>query len=105
MVREYEKNHPLEEAIELAVKYCIDNDILREYLEQQSTEVKNMLTEEFNLEEYKAVARWEGIAEGMEKGEKKVQNYILDLIEQGFSREEIKMKIEEMSKNNGSERV
>ncbi|MCL1911765.1 MAG: hypothetical protein FWG13_06130, partial [Leptospirales bacterium] len=33
-IREYEKKHSLEKAIESAIKYCIDNNILKEYLEQ-----------------------------------------------------------------------
>ena len=37
----------------------------------------------------------EGIQEGIAKGKKELQNYILDLIEQGFTREEIKKKLEE----------
>ena len=31
-VREYEMEHPLNEAMRLAIKYCIENNILREYL-------------------------------------------------------------------------
>ena len=98
-VREYQKNHPLEEAIRLAVKYCIDNDILKEYLKQHASEVINMLTAEFNMDDALEVARWEGLEdgreEGIEKGKKEVQNYILDLINQGLTGEEIKKKIEE----------
>ncbi|MCL2156123.1 MAG: hypothetical protein FWH53_10700, partial [Leptospirales bacterium] len=108
-IREYQKNHTLEEAIRLAVKYCINNNILKEYLEQHASEVVNMLTTEFNMDEALEVARWEGIekgivegiekgrVEGIEKGKKEVQNYILDLIEQGLSQEEIKKKIKDYS--------
>ena len=63
-----------------------------------------MLTGEFNLEEYKEVLLWEGreegFKEGIEEGKKEV-NYVLKLMEQGFSSDEIKKKLEEMSKNNG----
>ena len=54
----------------------------------------NMLTAEFNLEEYKQVKYLEGKEE--------VQNYVLQLIEQGFSSEEIKKKLEETSKKKTS---
>ena len=37
-VREYEKDHTLDEAMDLAIEYCISNDILKEYLTQNSTE-------------------------------------------------------------------
>jgi len=113
-VREYEKNHPLKEAIKLAIKYCIDNDILKEYLKQHRSEVINMLTTEFNMDTALEVAREEGVEEGIERGiEKGIkrgiekgkkegkaegQNYILELIAQGLSYEEIKKKIEKTSK-------
>jgi len=107
-VREYLKNHPLEEAIELAVKYCIDNDILKEFLLENASEVINVLTTEFDMDKAIEVARWEGKEEGIEKGriegiqegrkegKKESKNYVLELIAQGLSYEEIKKKIEEM---------
>ena len=95
-IREYEKNHPLEESIKLAVKYCVDNNILKEFLLEHSSEVVNMLTTEFNMGIALKVARKEGIQEGSEKTKKELQNYMLDLIEQGLTQEEIKKKIKEM---------
>jgi hypothetical protein len=89
-IREYEKNHPLEEAIKLAVKYCVDNDILKEFLLENATEVVGMLATEFDMDIALKVAR----EEGKEEGKKEVQ-YILDLMAQGLSYEEIKKKIEE----------
>ena len=79
-----------------------------------------MLTTEFDLDEYKEVIRMEakeeglaegikegkreGIKEGMEKGKnegkKEGQNYVLELMAQGLSYEEIKKKIEESPKKN-----
>ena len=98
-VREYEKNYSLDEAIGLAIKYCIDNDILKECLEQNRYEVNNMLTTEFDLDEYKEVirieARLEAREEFLEEGRAEAQNYIRELMEQGLSYEEIKKKIEE----------
>ena len=49
-----------------------------------------MLTAEFNLEEYKQVKYLEGVKEGREEGKEEVQNYVLELIEQGLSSDEIK---------------
>jgi len=101
-VREYENEHPLNEAMRLAIKYCIENNILKEYLIQHSVEVMNMLTAEFNLEEYKKVKYLEGVEDGIEKGiekgEKKGQDYVLELMEQGLSYEEIKKQLEKTSK-------
>ena len=101
-VREYEKEHPLNEAMRLAIKYCIDNDILKEYLIQHSSEVMNMLTAEFNLEEYKKIKYLEGMKEGkkegLEEGERRVKDYVLELMKQGLSYDEIKKKLEKSPK-------
>ena len=67
-VREYEETFPFEEAMKKALKYCIDNDILKTFLETHSSEVFNMLLTEWNTEEAKVVWREEGLEEGLEKG-------------------------------------
>jgi len=64
-IREYEKTLPLKEAIDAAVDYCIENDVLKELLEKQSSEVRSMLFTEWNQEEALNVMK----AEGMEIGE------------------------------------
>jgi len=96
-IREYEKKHSLEKAIESAIKYCIDNNILKEYLEQNSSEVNSMLTTEFDLDEYTEVIRMETRERALAEGKKEVQSYVLELMAQGLSYEEIKKKIEEVS--------
>ena len=111
-VREHEEKYPLEEAIKLSLEYCIENGILEDYFKQNSSEVVDMLTLKYNVKDAIKVAReegiekgreegmekgrTEGIEEGIEKGKEEIQNYILSLIEQGLSGEEIKKKIEEM---------
>jgi len=97
-VREYEEQYPFEEAVKSAIKYCIDNDILKEYLTDHASEVINMLTAEFKLEDALEVARWEGREEGVQKGKKEGLNYVLKLMAQGLSYEEIKKKVEKESK-------
>jgi hypothetical protein len=57
-----------------------------------------MLTAEFNMDKALEVARWEGKEEGIEEGIEKFQSYVLALMAQGLSYEEIKMKIEEAKK-------
>jgi hypothetical protein len=98
--REYEESQPLEEAIKLAVNYCIDNDILKEFLLENASEVINMLTAEFNMDTALEVAHKEGIEKGiergLEKGKQEGQNYVLKLMSQGLNYEEIKKKIEEI---------
>jgi predicted transposase YdaD len=66
---------PREEAIKKAVNYCVDHDILKEFLEQHSSEVMNMLILDWNMEDALAVryeeGREEGREEGMERGMEK----------------------------------
>jgi hypothetical protein len=57
-----------EEAIKQAIKACIKENILKDFLEIHSTEVMNMLVTEWNLDDALAVQREEGREEGWEKG-------------------------------------
>jgi hypothetical protein len=98
-VREYEEKNPIEKAIKLAINYCIDNNILKEFLLKNASGVVSMLTREFDMDKALEVARWEGIEKGLEKGLEKGQNYVLELMAQGLSYEEIKKKIEKVKNN------
>ena len=51
-----------------AVEYCIQHDILREFLETHRREVKNMCLTEFNEERYGQIMREEGWEDGLEEG-------------------------------------
>ncbi|MCL2520092.1 MAG: Rpn family recombination-promoting nuclease/putative transposase [Spirochaetaceae bacterium] len=67
-VQEYIKEgNSLEKATELAVDYCLSHEILQEFLDKHLEEVKNMLTQEWNLEEAKEVWFEEGLERGLEK--------------------------------------
>ncbi|WP_428770829.1 Rpn family recombination-promoting nuclease/putative transposase [Treponema sp. HNW] len=57
-----------EKGFEKAVQECINNDILREYLERKSREVMNMLLSEYDYATDIAVQREESEAIGLEKG-------------------------------------
>jgi predicted transposase YdaD len=68
-VYEYEgEGFSREEAIKNAVHYCVERDILKEFLEQHSSEVMNMLILDWNMEDALAVRYEEGMEKGMEKG-------------------------------------
>jgi len=68
-VQEYEKEGVgREEAIKKAIKYCVEHDILKEFLEKNGTEVMNMLILDWNMEDALAVRYEEGIEDGIEKG-------------------------------------
>jgi hypothetical protein len=62
--RYLEMGYPLEKAIELAVKDCIEKDILAEFLRANASEVINMLTAEFKMEDAVQVWKEEGREEG-----------------------------------------
>ena len=51
-----------------AVEYCIQHDILREFIETHRREVKNMCLTEFNEERYGQIMREEGWEDGLEEG-------------------------------------
>ena len=61
----------LAEALKKAVKDCIKDNILREFLEIHGSDIINMLSMEFNLEDAQRVWHNDGIIEGMEKGMEK----------------------------------
>ena len=68
-VQEYEKSDMnREDAIKKAIAYCVENDILKDFLEKNGSEVENMLYTEWNLDEAKEVWFEEGMEKGMEKG-------------------------------------
>lgn len=61
-------NYDSGKAIDEAVEYCIQNDILREFLEKHRREVKNMCLTEFDEERYGQLMREEGWEDGHAKG-------------------------------------
>ena len=68
-VREFQNDgHNLDEAVKRAITYCRNYDILKEFLEQHSTEVFNMLMKEFNFDEVMAVRYEDGIIKGRAEG-------------------------------------
>jgi predicted transposase/invertase (TIGR01784 family) len=58
----------LEDAIIRAIKDCLNQDKLREYLEKHGSEVVNMLLTEWNMEDALRVRAEEGREEGREEG-------------------------------------
>ena len=58
----------LEEAIQQAIEYGIEHDIMREFLEANGTEVANMLLSGWNMDEALIVSKEEGFEDGYEAG-------------------------------------
>jgi rubrerythrin len=59
-IRENEGSQTQEEAINAAIEYCIQNNILKQFLETHSSEVYNMLLTDWDIEEAKQVWFEEG---------------------------------------------
>ena len=72
-IKEYSDSLPLEESVKAAVKYCIEHDILREFLNKQGSEVFNMLFYEFTTEEIADIRYNEGREEGLEQGQEQAR--------------------------------
>jgi hypothetical protein len=89
-IREYEKNNnTLEKALGSAIKYCIENNILKDFLRKNSSEVINMLYAEYDKEEEIAVVR----EEASENAREKVRQYFLELLNQDLTKEEIRQRL------------
>ena len=71
--REYQANgSELKEAVEQAIDRCIQENHLKSYLLKKKAEVSLMLLTEFNQEAFARVIRNEGVEEGIEIGEDRV---------------------------------
>jgi predicted transposase YdaD len=89
-IREYTAaGRALGEAIAEAVEYCIENQVLEKFLTTHSSEVLNMLTTEFKLEDAIAIWKEEGIEEGIERGREEGMLKVLALLKSGYSPEDI----------------
>jgi hypothetical protein len=84
----------LAEAVEVAIKNCVERNILVYFLEKHASEVLNMLFTEWNLDDAIAVAKEEALEDGIDigvgKGREERDNEILDLIEKGYTSADIK---------------
>ena len=58
----------LEEAIQDAIEYGIEHDVMKEFLEANGSEVANMLLSGWNMDEALAVSKEEGFEDGLELG-------------------------------------
>ena len=68
-VNEYKNHYPLEVAINMAIEYCIEHDVLADFLSVHEAEVLDMLALKFDRKKYgrnlKEEGREEGIGIGM----------------------------------------
>jgi hypothetical protein len=59
---------PLDEALTKAIDYCTNTGILEKYLKSRGSEVRNMLTQEWDWDKALRISREEGEARGMARG-------------------------------------
>ena len=83
----------LEESLEHAIKYCITNNILKDFLMKNGSEVYSWLYGEYNIEDEIAVVKREAREDGFAEGQQEKKEEILDLIDQGLTTEEIKQRL------------
>ncbi|MDR2728941.1 MAG: Rpn family recombination-promoting nuclease/putative transposase [Chitinispirillales bacterium] len=83
LVRVYEKETlKLDDAVKHAINECIKRNILKEYLERNGSEVRNMLLQEWNWEEALAVNKEEAYEEGREQGKAENKRETLKTVEE-----------------------
>ena len=103
-VWEYKKSKlPLDEALELAIKYCVENDVLKDFLREHGSEVYSMLYGEYRVEDEIAVvareAREDGYAEGHEESKLTIAR---NALAEGYTPESVRritgLSLEEIQK-------
>ena len=81
-VQAYEANKGSSDRMGNTIKYCVEHDILKEYIERKGKEVLSMLTMDWDYEEALEVAR----EESEQKGEKKKEiEYLISFYQDGDS--------------------
>ena len=98
LVRAYSTTMPIEKAVSTAIEDCIDNNVLRDFLEKERAVVMSLSVFEFNKErEFKIVRedeREEGIRIGMERGLQQgmergsIITYVKQAVKYGVSHED-----------------
>jgi hypothetical protein len=79
-IREIMKEgHDLESAMNQAVNFCIEKDVLKSFFMQHSTEVVKMFLTEWKMEDALTVRYEEGLEDGMEKGREEIARNALNM--------------------------
>jgi predicted transposase YdaD len=78
----------LDESIVKTINHFTEQNILLDYLQEHTSEIRNMLFHEFNMDDALAVAKEEGVEEGRTEGREEERSYIKSLLQHGLSGEE-----------------
>ena len=87
-IKRYRDSMELKEAIDLAVRECIEENILRDFLEQHRREVCDMCLTEFDEKKYEDVLREDGREEGRSE-ERKTLLEIVQKLKEGKTPEQL----------------
>ena len=87
-IKRYRDSMELKEAIDLTVRECIEENILRDFLEQHRREVCDMCLTEFDEKKYEDVLREEGREEGRSE-ERKTLLEIVQKLKEGKTPEQL----------------
>lgn len=92
----------LEEALKKAIQWCVKQNILKHFLQENGSEVENMVFGEWDMDVALKVAKeegWEegiekGIEKGMEAGMEKGWESVFDLLDHGYTVEAAKKELQ-----------
>jgi len=76
-VNEYSEKLPLDKAVKTAVEYCIEHDILKEFLMKHGEEAMSVLFWDISMEEYGEIRAEEAYEDGMEDKTKAIARNLL----------------------------
>ncbi|MDR1812485.1 MAG: Rpn family recombination-promoting nuclease/putative transposase, partial [Candidatus Fibromonas sp.] len=97
LVKEYAKKMSRDAAIGRAIEDCIRRGILKDFLEEHSSEVRNMLLRDLTWKEHLAVSYEDGVDDGVVIGEtrgmEKGMEKVFSLLEKGMSLAAVKRKL------------
>ena len=95
VVRAYlKKGYELNDAIVNAVKTCVNENVMKEFLEKNASEVLNMLFTEFDMDT--AIETWQN--EGIKKGKLEIAKNLLDVLDIETISKKTGLSIEEIKK-------
>ena len=95
-IREHEKNHSLAQAVELTIEECIQEGILKEFLEKNRAEVKKVSIFEYDEEQHMRLERREARIDGERIGNRQhLIRQICRKLEKGKASEVIAEELEE----------
>lgn len=78
-VRIFAKTMPFPKAVEKAIDYCIEHEVLSEFLSKNRAEAIELCIFEFNEEKYMKMERENAYQDGIESGKKEGENKLLEL--------------------------